>query len=595
MSREELEALFPDIEARLGKPISTALERANETILSLGAVEVVGGGSRVPMIHAALQKILNGPRKENSLAPLELGRHLNGDEAMATGSAFVVANVSTHFKVKKMWYSDVLEHDYRLRVTALNKEQLAESPLPDGEKEESWENWKRDISFKRGVAFPVVKNVRIRAPFDLKFEVEENGNVVQELNVFQFEERKELLTKNDYNLTSPIPTVSLMFGIGQAGIPMVTEIETHLFYSQEHVTYKKIPKNKTAGTNETNETNSTASEETPAEEEAAKEDANEDAKEDEATDEAADETDSDSNATNASNTTNASSNSANFDKIITYKKKKVKLAIKVSDVPMTRRSMNRSELEDAKTRLKAMRDADQCVKDLDAMRNSLETNIYMAREKCEEENILEVSTSEELEAVQALSSETQMWLEDYGYDADTTLELLQNKSLALETSLAVLTGRAIEMEQREQVIEMVDQVLQYVNETVELVKTNRTWVTPEQREVVTNKTELFVEWWANVTEEQEKKSKKEDPAYTAKEVSAKISHLRSEGERLLRIQYIPKVPPTPPPSYDDYFKNSNFSKEWYEQFKKNMSGDSEFNFSNFNFSNMNFSNSSEGK
>merc|ERR1719181_1207097 len=161
------------------------------------------------------------------------------------------------------------------------------------------------------------------------------------------------------------------------------------------------------------------------------------------------------------------------------------------------------------------------------MRNTLETNIYTAREKCEDEAIMEVSTSEELEAVQALSSETQMWLEDYGYDVDTTLELLQNKTATLETSLAVLTGRAIELEQREQVIEMVDQVLKYVNETVELVKTNRTWVTPEQREVVTNKTDLFAEWWANVTAEQEKKSKKEDPAYTAKEVSARIGHIRS--------------------------------------------------------------------
>jgi len=61
---------------------------------------------------------------------------------------------------------------------------------------------------------------------------------------------------------------------------------------------------------------------------------------------------------------------------------------------------------------------------------------------------------------------------------------------------------------------------------------------------------------------------------------------------LLRIQYIPKAPPTPPPSYDDFFQKSNFSKEWYEQFKKNMS-DSEFNFSNFNFSDMNFSNNSK--
>merc|ERR1711937_158084 len=233
-----------------------------------------------------------------------------------------------------------------------------------------------------------------------------------------------------------------------------------------------------------------------------------------------------SNETNSSNTTNDTEDMSNFEKIVTYKKKKVKLAIKVTGVPLTRRSMNREELEDAKKRLKVMKEADQYVQDMDAMRNTLETNIYTAREKCEDEAIIEVSTTEELEAVQALSSETQMWLEDYGYDADTTLELLENKSLALETSLLVLTGRAIEIEQREQVIEMVDQVLKYVNETVELVKTNRTWVTDEQREVVTNKTDSFAEWWANVTAEQEKKSKKEDPAFTAKEVSARINHLR---------------------------------------------------------------------
>jgi len=72
MSRDELEALFPDIQERLGKPINTALERANETVESLGAVEIVGGGSRVPMIQAALGTILNGPRTEKSIAALEL-------------------------------------------------------------------------------------------------------------------------------------------------------------------------------------------------------------------------------------------------------------------------------------------------------------------------------------------------------------------------------------------------------------------------------------------------------------------------------------------------------------------------------------------
>jgi hypoxia up-regulated 1 len=91
MTRDELEALFPDILERLGRPINTALERANETVLWLGAVEVVGGGSRVPMIQAALGTILNGPRNEASVAALELGRHLNGDEVFLCFAAWIIS------------------------------------------------------------------------------------------------------------------------------------------------------------------------------------------------------------------------------------------------------------------------------------------------------------------------------------------------------------------------------------------------------------------------------------------------------------------------------------------------------------------------
>ena len=56
------------------------------------------------------------------------------------------------------------------------------------------------------------------------------------------------------------------------------------------------------------------------------------------------------------------------------------------------------------------------------------------------------------------------------------------------------------------------EVLAYVNETVEFVKTNRTHVTPEQREVCTNKTEAFVAWWENVTALQAEKKATDEPA-----------------------------------------------------------------------------------
>eukprot|EP01017_Pseudomicrothorax_dubius_P004650 TRINITY_DN10980_c0_g1_i1.p1 TRINITY_DN10980_c0_g1~~TRINITY_DN10980_c0_g1_i1.p1 ORF type:complete len:808 (-),score=233.68 TRINITY_DN10980_c0_g1_i1:102-2525(-) len=53
-------------------------------------VEVLGGGIRVPKV----QEVLSARLKR------ELGAHLNGDEAMALGAAFIAANLSTSLKVK---------------------------------------------------------------------------------------------------------------------------------------------------------------------------------------------------------------------------------------------------------------------------------------------------------------------------------------------------------------------------------------------------------------------------------------------------------------------------------------------------------------
>jgi hypoxia up-regulated 1 len=606
MQRAELEGLFPDLQERLQRPITTALARANVTMESVGAVEIVGGGSRVPMINVALAAIINGPREKAEVAALDLGRHLNGDEAMAMGSAFVVANLSTHFRVKKMWYTDITEHDYRLRVRPLNPEQFADCPAPEGD--ETWETWKRDITFKRGTAFPASKPVRIRAPFDLHFVVEENGKPVEEFHVLQYEARKDLLSKNDYNLTSQLPTLSFVFAISTNGVPGVEDIESHMFYQAEQVSYKKVE----VATNTSNSTeNATGEAEKPADQENPADETGKPADQENPADETekpadqenpADEpekpekVESEGEGEDSANATNASNSSyvdPVYEKVYTYKKKKVKIASKISAVLLTLRPLNGTEAEDAKKRLKVMNLADQYVRDLDGARNELETNIYAVREKCEDENVVAVSTSEEIEKVQALASETQMWLEDYGLDAETTLDMVKDKTTTLAKAVAVLTGRAWEREQREQLAESVEAILKGSADIIEYVKANKTWVSEEQQQMLTNKTDAFVEWWASVTKEQETKAATDDPAYTVREAAAKLQAIKKEGERLMRIQYVPKAPPSPAPGYDDIFKNSNFSKEWYENFKKNFSNfsDSEFNFSGFNFSNMSFNKS----
>lgn len=57
-------------------------------------VELLGGGIRVPRIQELLQE---------KLEKKELGVHLNGDEAMCFGSAFIATNSSASFKVRTVY------------------------------------------------------------------------------------------------------------------------------------------------------------------------------------------------------------------------------------------------------------------------------------------------------------------------------------------------------------------------------------------------------------------------------------------------------------------------------------------------------------
>merc|ERR1719311_264098 len=431
VQRSELADLIPDLKERLTKPILAALERANETLDALSSVEVVGGGSRSPLVGTALGEIINAQRE----TPLELGRHLNGDEAMALGSCFFVANLSTHFKVRKMWYSDSTEYEYKLRVTPLHPEQLEDVPAPDkgeDDKDATWENWRRDVTIKAGSRYPVGKPVRIRAPFDLKFTIEEDGKPVQELEVLLYQERKDLEAKGTYNLTSPLPTVSFMFGMGPGGVPGLAEIEAHMFYSAEQVTYKKIKKEKEAKPDEKKEGDG---EEKEGEEKDGEEKPGEAAEEKEG---------EEANATDA-NATNATAE-PEMEKVISYKKKKAKVAIKITTVELPVRPLTPKEVAAAKTRLVEMYKADQYVKDLEGARNALETAIYLLREKSEDENILAVSTEEEVEKLRTLASETEDWLMDNGYEESTTLTVLGEKIAELEGSVNVLRNRALELE-----------------------------------------------------------------------------------------------------------------------------------------------------
>jgi hypoxia up-regulated 1 len=76
--------------AQVNKPIEDALEKAGLTIEDIDQMELLGGGIRNPKIVQILETFIKK----------EAGVHLNGDEAMCFGSAFIASNSSSAFKVK---------------------------------------------------------------------------------------------------------------------------------------------------------------------------------------------------------------------------------------------------------------------------------------------------------------------------------------------------------------------------------------------------------------------------------------------------------------------------------------------------------------
>jgi len=108
VEREELNAAAMAIYEKVAEPALEALRRANMTSSDIDQIELIGGGVRIPMV---LEKL------EQALERKDLGVHLNGDEAMCFGSAFIASNSSSSFKVKSVLLTQHPDYDVHLKIS----------------------------------------------------------------------------------------------------------------------------------------------------------------------------------------------------------------------------------------------------------------------------------------------------------------------------------------------------------------------------------------------------------------------------------------------------------------------------------------------
>lgn len=59
---------------------------------------------------------------EKAVGGMNISTHLNGDEAMCFGSAFIASNSSSAYKVKQVYLTQNPKYDVHVKISALNKE-----------------------------------------------------------------------------------------------------------------------------------------------------------------------------------------------------------------------------------------------------------------------------------------------------------------------------------------------------------------------------------------------------------------------------------------------------------------------------------------
>jgi len=338
---------------------------------------------------------------------------------------------------------------------------------------------------------------------DFQIKLFEDGVLLSEFVITGLE---DVLTKgwSKYNLTGP-PKVNVAVHLENSGIieikpPTATCEETYWVNET-----RKIPK----------KSNST----------------------DEVADEASNSSDADTNSTNSSGTKNSTGNKSKAEEfdieiVQVKKKKKHDKKLLMTTLEYKPKPLRGDALKAAQLRLEAMAATEHEVQLVNEMKNELEALVYGSRDKMEDGILVKVSTSDQRDEVVKLSGE----IEEWSYEGSTEKNEYETRLVSLRALLGPMEERAQELEAREDLPDMVKEILDDIKQSKSTIKKEMSWVNESKIEKAQEKLSEFTEWWGQRQEKQKKLPLSEVPAFTKIEVVDKVKQVQQEWDKLKKIK-----------------------------------------------------------
>lgn len=508
ISREKFEELCEDLWEQSLLPVKEVLKHSDLKIDDIYAVELIGGATRVPKLQSKLQEFL----RRN-----DLDKHLDADEAIVLGSSLLAANLSDGIKLnRKLGMIDGSSYGYvvELNGTDLVKDDSTQFLL---------------VPRMKKMPIKLFRSIKHNKDFDVSISYESAYELppgVSSPKFVEFSVSGLTETTERYlarNLSSPIKA-TLHFSLSRSGVISLDRAEAVIEVSE----WVEVPKNiKTVESNASNALNATgnlnlSTEGSPA-----------DVKEYKQESQNAD------NETNSSDINGEVIDNVRVETEKVLKKKTFKVPLKIVEKQIAPGILSKEMLFEVKTRLEELDKKDRERRRTAELKNSLEEYIYSTREKLEDnEEIMKISSMDELRLFGEKLSEAQDWLYTDGEDASANE--FKERLDSLKAIGDPIFFRLSELTARPAAYESAQAYLGGIQKVVDNWENNKPWLPKSRVDEILNDADKIKSWLQEKETLQKKTSPFITPAITSEEIYNRVSELQ---DKISSVNRIPKPKP----------------------------------------------------
>ena len=510
ITREKFEELAGDLFARAAEPLQRLVEANNLTMDEISAIELLGGGTRVPRMQTFLSEALGGR---------ELDRHLDSDEATVIGAGFFAANLSTAFRMRQFGMTDGSPYEIECVLQPQVLDEAAEGGFSDvgaPEVRQLIPRMKR-LPIRRSVSIPNFEgdSLLLTTRYSAKGPLPP-GITDHKIASYQVTGVKDTL--NSYNVTSG--KLAAVFHMGVDGI---LEIErTDIAVTWNGTVIEKVfdldlppvPSKEAEKPQEGAEKKETDGEEPPAEGESA-----------------------------AGEGENATSDAEAEKKDDKMKFKEVEVVKPMTAKPRLNHtvvwelvpSLTKEDVYKLSDSLLMLKQMDKEKKENEEAKNALESWVIETRSRLvDDEEVEQVSTENWRDSFKQTLEEAEDWLYEgaEGGGANANKTQFTAKLATLKDQFRAVGYRADEMKKRPGVIADAREFLKETTELLELWSTTKAWLPVAPKEGLQESMATFSGTLDKWVAEQEEHSLLEDPVFGTYEITAKVKPMRERLERM---------------------------------------------------------------